>query len=61
MFNSWIPSENYITHDSAAISPPIKEVWQAKHAKRTLFPILSNYLFCINIKYIDSLYIITIF
>ncbi len=32
--------KNYITHDSAAI----KELRQAKHAKRTLSPILSNLL-----------------
>lgn len=31
MFNSGIPSENYITHDSTKKSPPIKESKQAAH------------------------------
>lgn len=31
MFNSGIPSEYYITHDSMKKSPPIKESKQAAH------------------------------
>ncbi len=68
-FNSEILSENYISHDSAIKSPPIR---QQNHTRKTLIVLikhsLSNYLnicicayFAVNVKYMVFIDIINIF